>query len=462
MNIYQQFLQSKVRKLQPMGFEPKNLNPFLKPWQAEVTAWTVRRGRAAEFEDCGLGKTFQQLEFAAQVYRHTNKNVIIHCPVGVRQQTLREATKFSVNAPVAIANKQSEVKCGISLVNYEKLHLFDPSSFVGVVLDESSILKNYTGKTKRKLLDAYSKTPYRLACTATPAPNDHMELGNQADFLGVMPSNEMLSRWFINDTMKAGGYRLKKHAVQDFWRWVASWAICIERPSDIGHCDDGYELPPLNTIEHVVELSREEAPPGYFWDLGNVSATNIHGRKRKSISDRAAKAAEIVATKPTVPWLIWCQANYEADELRRAIPEAVDVRGSDHESVKEQRLLAFSEGQIRVLLTKPSVAGLGMNWQHCADVVFAGLDYSYESYYQAIRRVWRFGQKNPVDVHLLSTPTEEAIRKSVDGKQARHAAMKSGMAEAMREFMAGELHGELQRTEYLASQEMEIPEWLTS
>lgn len=456
---YRQFLSSKIRRLQPMGFEPTSLNPNLFEWQSECVAWAVRRGRAALFQECGLGKSLQQLEWASQVHRHTGGNVIIHCPVGVRQQTLREAEKFQVASPVRIVDRQSNVKPGISLVNYEKLHHFDLSQFDGVVLDEAQILKNYTGKTKRQLIEAYAQTPYRLACTATPAPNDHMELGNQAEFLGVMPSNEMLSRWFINDTMKAGGYRLKQHAIDDFWKWCASWAVCIERPSDIGHSDTGYDLPPLNIVEHLVELSQEEAPPGCFWDLGNVSATNIHGRKRKSIADRAAKVAEIVASKPNAPWLIWCQANYEADEIRRHVPEAIEVRGSDREAVKEERLMAFSAGDIRILLTKPSVAGLGMNWQHCADAVFAGLDYSYEAFYQAVRRLWRFGQTSPVDVHLLSTPTEEAIRKSIDGKQAKHAAMRSGMAQAMKQFMAGELHGELTRTEYAAGELMELSGW---
>lgn len=457
---YRDFLSTKTRKLQPMGFEPTQLNERMKPWQAEVTAWTCRRGRAAMFEGTGLGKTFQELEWASQVHRHTGGNVIVHCPLGVRAQTQREAAKFGIDAPVSIANTQADVRPGITLVNYEKLHHFDPDAFVGVVLDESQILKNFVGKTKRTLVESYAKTPYRLAATATPAPNDHMEIGNQADFLGVMPSNEMLSRWFINDTMKAGGYRLKKHAVKNFWAWCASWAVCIEMPSDIGYPDEEYVLPALNTIEHIVEPTNSVAPPGFFWDLGNVSATNLHHRKRSSISDRAESAAEIIARKPEETWLVWCQTDYEADELQRAIPEAIEVRGSHAERIKEERLLAFSDGQIQILLTKPSVCGLGMNWQHCHNVVFAGLNYSYEEYYQAIRRVWRFGQKSAVDVHLISTPTEEAIRKSIDGKAAQHAAMRSGMAEAMKEFTAQILHGELERETYQAEQRMEIPEWL--
>lgn len=459
---YRQFLASKTRKLQPMGFEPTALNPRLKDWQAEVTGWTCRRGRAALFEGTGLGKTFQELEWGSQVHRHTGRNVIIHCPLGVRAQTLREAAKFNIESPVSLADRQSDVKPGITLVNYEKLHHFDPSAFVGVVLDESQILKNYVGKTKRMIIDAYAKAPYRLAATATPAPNDHMEIGNQAEFLGVMPSNEMLSRWFINDTMKAGGYRLKKHAVRDFWSWCASWGVCIEMPSDIGYPDGEYVLPSLNTIEHIVEPTENTSPPGFFWDLGKVSATNLHHRKRKSISDRAEMAARLVASKPADSWLVWCQTDYEADELQRAIPDAVEVRGSQHERIKEERLLAFSDGQIRILLTKPSVAGLGMNWQHCHNVVFAGLNYSYEEYYQAIRRVWRFGQKHPVDVHLISTPTDEAIKRSIDGKAAQHAAMRSGMAKAMKEFTAHELRGELILTSYQANQRMEIPTWLNA
>ena len=461
MSDYQEFIASKRRKLQPMGFAASRLNPNLFDWQATIVDWAVRRGRAALFEECGLGKTLQQLAWAEQVVRHTGKPVILHCPVGVRHQTKRESEKFGIECDVTIANEQADIITGINLVNYEKLHHFDASVFAGVVLDESSILKNYTGKTKRLLIESYARTPYRLACTATPAPNDHMELGNHADFLGIMPSNEMLSRWFINDTMKAGGYRLKKHGQDDFWKWVASWAVCIGKPSDIGGRDDGFDLPPLTVNRHTVSVDAMHPIDGLLFNIAGLSATTIHEEKRLTCEARCSKVAEIASSIDDAV-VIWCDTNYEADELLRHLDSCIEVRGSHNESQKEERLLAFSSGESKRVVTKPSIAGFGMNWQHCNRQIFAGLSYSFESYYQAVRRCWRFGQQRPVTIDIILADSESAIESAIANKEADHRLMQTGMAEAMRSATLAELGHDIARDKYEATVPFELPSFLRS
>lgn len=456
---YADFIAGKRRKLQPMGFKPSKLNSNLFDWQATIVDWAVRRGRAALFEECGLGKTLQQLAWAEQVVRHTNRPVILHCPVGVRQQTKREAEKFGIDCQVEVVNEASEVVVGINLVNYEKLHHFDLSVFAGVVLDESSVLKNYVGKTKRLLVESYAKTPYRLACTATPSPNDQKELGNHAEFLGIMPSNEMLSRWFINDTMKAGGYRLKKHGQDDYWRWVASWAVCIAKPSDIGGSDDGYDLPELRVNRHIVEVEQDKAPDGLLFNISGLSATTIHEEKRLTCEARSQKVAELLSDSDRTA-VIWCDTDYEADALLEKIPDASEIRGSHPEKRKEELLTAFASGEAKRLITKPTVAGFGLNWQHCDHAIFAGLSYSFEQYYQAVRRCWRFGQKNAVDVEIILADSESAIESAIASKEADHKLMQSGMSKAMQSATLAELGIELEREDYTPTKAMELPKWL--
>jgi len=453
---YEEFIASKRKLAKRAGFKRElPLNERLMDWQAQIADIAISRGRCALFADTGLGKTFMQLEWAAHVHRKTNKPVILHSPVGVRAQTKREAAKFGIACKVEVVDSSDQVINGINLVNYEKLHNFDTSVFAGVVLDESSILKNFTGKTKRQLIELYSHTPYRLACTATPAPNDHMELGNHADFLGVMPSNEMLSRWFINDTMKAGGYRLKNHGADDFWAWVSSWAVCISKPSDIGGDDTGYILPPLRIHKHVVAIDYTPQADGFLFDVSGISATNIHEEKRKSNSSRAAMVAEIAGSFPNESILIWCNTNYEADELKRAIPYASEVRGSDSESKKEELLLGFSDGSVRVLITKPSIAGMGLNFQICSKQIWAGLGFSFEDYYQAVRRCWRFGQTKPVDVHIVFTDAEQSIEKTIARKESDHALMQTGMASAAQFLIENRV-----RDKYQPTKTMELPKWI--
>ena len=654
-NTYADFLASKRRTVHPHGHAvPDSLiNQKLFDWQRQVVRWSIGVGRAALFEDCGLGKTIQQLEWARLVVRKTNKPVLILCPIAVAPQTAREAEKFGINCDVRIVADPLQIRKGINLTNYEKLHLFDPSMFAGVVLDESSILKAYTGKTKQALCNAFSKAQYRLACTATPAPNDRMEIGNHSEFLGAMPSREMLAVWFINDTMKAGGYRLRRHAQSDFWDWVASWACCISKPSDLGFSDEGYDLPPLNVYEHVVSASKP--PEGFlFHPGGNVAATKVHQEKRAALEDRVEVVAGLVNDPDGIEhdWMIWCDTDYEADALKTAIPEAIEVRGSHSESFKEWSVEWFkgnvcecqlgsgrrsykldlcgnlntqndagrsttptpmkgSEGESaaepqsktgstcdhttkqikrsskntpkdtcqkktegdasdtpqmpntesgastqrsnatsprgenhgydqhsesessstpqcsndraadvqyaeaktvtkesssftsiiattpipsaassapraisesasslttpsysskplcicgrhrkrRILISKPGIFGFGINFQHCRKTTwFAG--YSFAKFYQAIRRLWRFGQLYPVDVHVVMSEAEQSIVEVVKRKSAEHQEMFCEMATQMRAGMMERIRGVRKLRAYSAEEAVRLPGWV--
>jgi DNA modification methylase len=430
---YDTFISQKTRRAQSHGFEPLSITAPLFDWQSHVVQWAIRQGRAALFEDCGLGKTAQQLEWASQVCRHTGGSVLILTPLAVAHQTAHEGDKFGISATVA--ESQADINApGIWITNYEKLEKFDAASFAGVVLDESSILKNFTGKTRKLLTDLFKATPYRLACTATPAPNDYMEFGQHAEFLGVMPSNEMLSRWFINDTMNFGNYRLKAHAESDFWRWVASWAACISKPSDIGFDGSAYELPELKIEPIFVGVDESEgAEDGELFRTSSLNATTIHKEMRISNGPRCKAAAEIVLSHDS-PAIVWCNTNYEADLLTKLIPEAVEVRGSDTAKEKERKLDDFSEGRARVIITKPGVAGYGLNWQHCADVIFVGLSYSFEDFYQALRRSYRFGQKNTVRATVIQGRNEQSILAVVQTKIEAHRRMQEAMKQAAKHF----------------------------
>ena len=440
MEGYQQFLESKRVLAKPLGFEADAINASLFQWQRDIVRWALRLGRAAIFAECGLGKTLMQLEWASRVAQHTGRPVLILTPLAVAKQTLAEAGKFGVVTPAAVHENGERVPARephLAITNYQKLHKFDPSVFAGVVLDESSILKSYMGATKRQLIDSFAETPYRLCCTATPAPNDHMEIGNHADFLGVMPANEMLMRWFCNDQAKAGVYRLKAHGEADFWRWVSSWAACIGKPSDLGYSDDGFELPALELIDCPVSVDVTDGAGDSLWRNDAVNATGIHKEMRKTARDRAAAVAKIIADDPAGPWIVWCNTDYEADELRAAIPDAVEVRGSHKDSLKEKRLAEFAEGKIRVLVSKPTVAGFGLNWQHCHKIALVGLSYSFEQFYQVVRRCWRFGQKESVKAHVVFAETEGEVLSAVRRKQADHETMKAAMCGSMREHGMG-------------------------
>ena len=374
MSSYQEFINSKNITNDYFGFEPKNISQSLFDFQQSIVSWAVKKGRAAIFADTGLGKTAMQIEWARQVANHTNGNVLIVAPLCVANQTVREGVKFG--ASINYCRSQDAVKSGINITNYEMLKHFDVSTFAGVVLDESSILKSYMGKTKRMIIDACESVQYRLACTATPSPNDYLELGNHAEFLGVMPSNEMIMRFFINDTMEAGAYMLRPHAADKFWQWCASWSVCLSNPSDMGYDGDKYILPTLN--QSFVEVSTESLEPGADDDMFRtviINATSIHKEGRLTAELRAVEVAKLV-NESEEPWLVWCNTNYEADALKGLIPNAVDLRGSDTVEKKESSLEGFIDGSIRVLITKPSIAGMGLNLQHCRNMAFVGLSYS--------------------------------------------------------------------------------------
>lgn len=438
---YQEFLMGKHLRPAVAGFQVDEsaISPTLFPFQRDVVRWAAHLGRAALFEERGLGKTIQEFEWATLVHRHTGGKVLILTPLAVAFQMLMEADKFGYS--LIYAESQADVGDNwLVVTNYERLHEFDPSAFVGVVLDESSILKNFTGKTKQALFKAFAKTQYKLCASATPAPNDHLELGNHADFLGIMPSNEMIARWFINDTMKAGEYRLKRHGERDFWRWVTSWAVCISHPRDLGsqYNMDGYDLPKLHVHEHLVETSlqtieRTHASGRLLVD-GRPSSTELHKVKRESLEQRIDRSLEITAALPEDEYLIlWCETNDEADALIAAYPKALEVRGSHSHKIKQERLKAFTQGEVKQIITKADIAGMGLNWQHCAQQVFVGVSYSFEKLYQALGRSYRYGQTREVHAHLLYSEAEVNVMDTIKRKQDDFKVMQTAMSEIMQE-----------------------------
>ena len=456
LDAYYQSIEKKRVSFAARGFEPNTLHPKLKPHQAHCVDFALRTGCSAMFLDTGLGKTLAALDWARAVTEKTNKPVLMLAPLAVAQQHQREAELFDLDAKAV--REPEEIKGARTYItNYDRLAKFNPDQFGGVVLDESSILKSFTGKTTRALIETFAAMPYRLACTATPAPNDHTELGQHADFLGVMESPEMLSRWFLADQTQMGRYRLKRSAVRPFWDWVASWARCIAKPSDIGLSDDGYILPSLNMRRHVVEADRSVDSGEFLFRIPDMSATSIHKEKRLTKDARADVIAGLVASESSEPWVIWCDTDYEADALAARIPDALEVRGSMPAEKKEERLIAFSSGQARAIITKPSIAGFGLNWQHCARVAFVGLSFSYESYYQAVRRCWRFGQARAVEVHVAMADTERSIWDVITRKTDDHGAMKTEMNAAMKR--ASRQSGVLQ--DYEPTQPMRLPQWLS-
>lgn len=432
MTDYDSFIAAKSRRAIDAGFNPKPIHAPLFPFQEHIVKWAIRKGRAAMFEECGLGKTLQQLEWARQVAEHTGGAVLILTPLSVANQTLKESERFGI--PARVVRQPEQVAAGINITNYEKIDLFDGIDFDGVVLDESSILKNFTGKTRKRLTERFSDTRFRLCCTATPSPNDYSEFGQHADFLGICTRDQMLSTFFINDTFNTGDWRVKKHAEGEFWAWVASWAACVGKPSDIGFNDDGYILPSLNMQTITVDVD-EAAPDGSeeLFKHVTLSATTIHRELRETADNRADAVAELVNAS-SESWIVWCNTNVEADALVARIPDAVEVRGSDRPEWKEKRIAAFTDGQTRVLISKPSICGFGMNWQHCRNVAFVGLSYSFEDFYQALRRSYRFGQQNEVNAYVVQARTEGAILSTIRRKMDQHSQMQDKMKIASAAF----------------------------
>jgi DNA modification methylase len=443
---YDDFIAQKIKHSIPVGFEPGCITAPLFDWQKSVVRWAIRQGRAALFEDCGLGKTLQQLEWARQVMAHTGKPVLILTPLAVAHQTEREAAHFGYDAFVCASQAEVSPRA-ISITNYEKLDHFNPEAFGGVVLDESSILKNFTGKTRKALTHAFSQTPYRLCCTATPSPNDYTEFGQHADFLGVCTPAQMLCTFFLNDTFNTGDWRLKRHAEDEFWRWLASWAACVSKPSDIGFADDGYILPPLvmETVTVDVDVTAEK-PDDELFRVATLSATTMHKEMRLTSRSRAERVASMV-NESQEPWIVWCNTNDESDHLSELIPDAIEVRGSDSPAVKERHLAAFTNGDARVIITKPSIAGMGLNWQHCRNVAFVGLSYSFEDFYQALRRSYRFGQRQQVYAYIVQASTEGAIMQNIQRKMKQHSTMQEQMKRAAAVFAENRIKEITARTE---------------
>lgn len=438
MTTYTDFLVSKRLTAAPSGFDVAagDIHPMIFDWQNAIVRWALKLGTAALFEECGLGKTLQQVEWAHHVAAHTGGQVLILAPLAVAQQTIREATKLSLVVTYVRSQEEADAAGAIVITNYDMLKAFDPSRFAGVVLDESSILKAFSGITKKRLCAAFANTPYKLCCTATPSPNDVTEIGNHAEFLGIMPSHEMLARWFINDQGKAGHYRLKGHAADDFWRWVTSWAVCISRPSDLGpqYYNAGFVLPPLDLQEHCVDsdYGRAQSHGRLFLDE-TVSATAIWGEKKATLVERVALAAALVQAESDEPWIVWCDTNDEASALSKLLPDAIEVRGSHTVAEKERRLNAFSSGAARIIITKADIAGFGLNWQHCGRQVFAGFTFSFEKVYQALRRSLRYGRVGPVVAHLIYAESEGSIRATLRAKQEMYTVMQHEMNAAMAE-----------------------------
>lgn len=426
---YQEFIAGKRRRSVASGIEVSELHRDLYPWQADVVRWALRKGRAAIFEDCGLGKTFQQLEWGARV----PGDVLLLAPLAVGRQTEEEAARFGIDARVS---RDGSRAAKITITNYERLHLFDASRYAGVILDESSILKSMDGSTKNRLISTFAQTPYRLACTATPAPNDHMELGNHAEFLGVSTMAEMLATYFCHDGGETSVWRLKGHAVADFWAWVASWAVMIRRPSDIGYPDGDYALPPLDIRIH--EVSANITREGELFGMPLLALDEQRKARRATLAARVAKAADL-ANASSDQVLVWCELNDESDALESGIAGAVSVSGADDDDVKADRMSGFAAGDVRCLVTKPKIAGFGMNWQGCAEMVFVGLSHSYEQFYQAVRRCWRFGQARPVVVHVVTSDAERAILENIQKKQAAADEMAARMVSMMQGTTMDEL-----------------------
>ena len=420
MTTYQDFLASKERVTQALGFEAKDLGSHLYPFQRDIVQWACRMGRAALFEDCGLGKSPQQLEWARQVVRHSGGPVLILAPLAVAQQTVREGSKFGIDCRYLRADDGAP---GIVVANYEMLEHFDADRFSGVVLDESSILKSQDGRTRTAIIRAFARTPYRLACTATPSPNDFMELGNHSEFLGVMSRTEMLSMFFVHDGGSTQDWRIKGHAQKDFWKWVCGWAVMIRKPSDIGYEDGGFTLPPMNIRKRVVAADHVSArKAGFLFAMEAQSLNERRAAKRGSIGDRVAACAEIVAAEPSEQFLIWCNLNDEGDGLEKAIQGAVQVSGADSREFKEDAIEGFVSGRIRVLVSKASMFGFGLNLQGCARMAFVGLSDSFEEFYQAVRRCWRFGQTRAVDVHVVTSRARRRDRRQHRAQGSGHAA----------------------------------------
>jgi len=442
---YKSFLQTKGIRNSLQGFKPLWMPDFLYDFQGKLTDWSIRKGKAALFEDCGLGKSIQQLVWSENIVRKTNGNVLILTPLSVSCQTVEEAEKFGMKAH---RTQKGKVYKGINITNYERLDHYNPNDFNGLVCDESSILKNFDGETRKAVTKFMRKIDYRLLCSATPAPNDFVELGTSAEALGEMTRKQMLGMFFTHNGSDTSQWVLKGHAKKRFWQWVSTWARAIRKPSDLGFDDTMFILPPLNYHKHTIKSNHKEN------SLIPSPAVGLHeqrAEKRRTLIARCKKVASLVPENK--PCLIWCHLNDEGDLLEKLIPDAIQVSGRDTDNSKEEKLMGFSKGNIRILITKPKIGGFGMNWQHCSTMTFFP-SHSHEQFYQASRRCWRFGQKNKVDCHLVASDRESIIMHNMLRKERQAVEMYDGIIREMSEFQLGKKEVKTRMIK------MEIPKWL--
>lgn len=450
---YQGFLRQKQFSVASAGFSVDQVNPMLFQFQSDITKWALKKGKAALFEDCGLGKTPQQLEWAQNVYRQTGKPVIIFAPLAVSRQTQREGEKF--NIPVTICRQQADISAGVNIANYEMLKYFDARAFGGLVIDESSILKG-DGPMRRDITAFAHHVPYRLAATATPAPNDHMELGNHAEFLGIMSKSEMLSTFFVHDGENTSKWRLKGHAESAFWKWVASWAVMIRKPSDLGYDDGAFKLPPIEYHQHTVGA---EWSSDYLFPVEARTLRERQAARRDSMEARIKLCAELV-NQSNERWISWVNLNPESRALAAAIDRGVEITGSQKTEVKELALLDFAEGRINRAVTKGKIAGWGLNLQECSHMTVFPTD-SWEMFYQIVRRCYRYGQTQTVHVHIITSELEAATVRNIERKERDSDKMAASMLGHMREVNTAEIHGTIREHEsYNANKKVETPSWL--
>lgn len=445
---YQDYIAKKMAFKQRTGIDHGPLSSVLFPWQRELVSQALRRGRFCLFTDTGTGKTVMQLEWA----RHVPGRVLMLAPLAVAEQTVREGAKLGMS-PKYLRADDGETR--IVVANYEMLSHFAPENFTGIVLDESSILKAYDGRTRTTIIEAFAATPYRLACTATPAPNDHMELGNHAEFLGEKTRSEMLAEYFVHDGGSTADWRIKGHAEESFWRWVCSWAAFMGMPSDLGYSDDEFRLPELIMEEHIIPIDHGAASKetGMLFAMQARGLSEQRAVRRGTMKKRVKMAAKLANGRGAA--VVWCELNDESAALAKAIDGAIEVKGADSHESKHAALTGFSDGVHRVMVSKARIAGFGLNWQHCNNVIFVGASHSFEQTYQAIRRCWRFGQKRPVHVHIIRAETEEEVVSNYRRKEAQFREMRVKMIQHTRDSMEG-----ARWNEYEPTIKMEVSPWL--
>jgi len=459
VSSYTDYIARKLSTVPATGISGHvDLPASLFPHQRALTSWALKRGRAALFADTGLGKSRCEVSWADAVSRYTGMPTLILAPLAVAAQTVAEGAALGIT--VTHCREADDVQPGVNITNYDRLHKFDPSIFGGVAPDESGIIKHHDAKTFRALTEAFERTPFKLPCSATPAPNDWTELGTHAEFLGVCTRQEMLAEFFTHDGGDTSVWRLKGHARQLFWKWVATWGAMVRRPSDLGFDDTAYILPPLHYHEHIVE-SDAQPLDGKLFALEALTLSERRDARRASMAQRVAACAAVVNAEPDEPWVVWGALNDECDALEAAIDGAIQIAGKDDNDIKEQRLMDFAAGRARVLVSKGSITGRGLNWQHAARMAFVGVTDSFETYYQCVRREWRFGQKRPVHVHIFSSSQEGAVVANLKRKERDAIAMAEALGAETREAVMAEVVGLKRETNfYGATKRVAVPSFL--